>query len=320
MSEVALISGLPSVHAVIAHMNTTALSKVNDRVLRAADVEAYTPAWLEVDPGSVASGRTFTVRENDDGAAVALVNDLVVKDLFPSGDPVGHTIDLDGHPFTVIGVYAQRGNFFDQANKPKLIVPFETARRLLAVDIHWLDLTVKPRDGVARDIAMDDVTAALRIHRGLRPATDNTFFLYGQEKVLELYNKTVFVFFLVMIVLSGVGLLVGGVGVVAIMMISVTERTREIGVRKALGATRAAILWQFLVEAVTLTTIGAVAGLSIGQAASWLIRAVTPVAASIPLGAILAALGVSAITGVFFGLLPALRASRLDPVVALRFE
>jgi putative ABC transport system permease protein len=123
-----------------------------------------------------------------------------------------------------------------------------------------------------------------------------------------------------MIVLSGVGLLVGGVGVVAIMMISVTERTREIGVRKALGATRAAILWQFLVEAVTLTTIGAVAGLSIGQAASWLIRAVTPVAASIPLGAILAALGVSAITGVFFGLLPALRASRLDPVVALRFE
>ena len=160
----------------------------------------------------------------------------------------------------------------------------------------------------------------LRIHRGLRPAIDNTFFLYGQEKVLELYNKTVVVFFLVMIVLSGIGLLVGGVGVVAIMMISVTERTREIGVRKALGATRGAILWQFLVEAVTLTTIGAVIGLAVGQAASWGIRAATPVEATIPPVAILAALAVSAVTGVFFGLLPALRAARLDPVAALRYE
>jgi len=199
-------------------------------------------------------------------------------------------------------------------------VPFETARRLLSVDIHWMDLTVKPREGVAREDAMDDATAALRIHRGLRPSAENTFFLYGQEKVLELYNKTVFVFFLVMIVLSGIGLLVGGVGVVAIMMISVTERTREIGVRKALGATRGAILWQFLVEAVTLTTIGAIAGLAVGAAASAVIRAATPVEATIPPVAIAAALGVSAVTGVFFGLLPAMRASRLDPVAALRYE
>jgi putative ABC transport system permease protein len=320
LREVAVIGALASVHAVIAHVNTTALAKVNDRVLRGANVDAYTAAWLEVDPGSVIAGRTFTPHENDVGSPVVLVNGLVVEDLFPGGDPVGHTIELDGHPFQVIGVYETRGNLFDPANKPKLIVPFETARRLLAVDIHWLDLTIKPRDGVDRDVAMDDVTAALRIHRGLRPAAVNTFFLYGQEKVLELYNKTVFVFFLVMIVLSGVGLLVGGVGVVAIMMISVTERTREIGLRKALGATRSAILWQFLVEAVTLTSIGALIGLAIGQAASWGIRAATPVAASIPPVAILAALGVSAITGVFFGLLPALRAARLDPVAALRYE
>jgi putative ABC transport system permease protein len=320
LREATIIGALPVVHAVIAHISTTALTKVNDRVLTAANVDAYTPAWLDVDPGSVATGRTFTARENDDGSPVVLVNDVVAKSLFPGTDPVGHAIELDGHPFQVIGLYVTRGNFFDPANKPKLIVPFETARRLLAVDIHWLDLTVKPRDDVSRDEAMDEVTAALRIHRGLRPITDNTFFLYGQEKILELYNKTVFVFFLVMIVLSGVGLLVGGVGVVAIMMISVTERTREIGLRKALGATRSAILWQFLVEAGTLTTIGAVVGLGIGQAASWAIRASTPVAASIPPVAILAALGVSAITGIFFGLLPAMRAARLDPVAALRYE
>jgi putative ABC transport system permease protein len=167
---------------------------------------------------------------------------------------------------------------------------------------------------------MDEVTAALRMHRGLRPAVENTFFIYGQEKVMELYNKTIFVFFLVMIVLSAIGLLVGGVGVIAIMMISVTERTREIGVRKALGATRGAILWQFLVEAATLTTIGAVIGLILGGLASWGIRTATPVEASIPPLALVASLAVSAVTGILFGLLPAFRAARLDPVTALRYE
>ena len=320
LREADIVRDLPTVHAVIAHVNTTAVAKVNDRVLQGANVDGYTAQWLEVDPGSVVAGRTFTERENDDAAPVALVNDIVVTDLFPGASPVGRTVSLDNHPFQVIGVYQTHGNFFDPANKPKLIVPFETARRMLAVDVHWLDLTVKPREGVSRDEAMDEATAALRIHRGLRPAVDNTFFLYGQEKVLELYNKTVVVFFLVMIVLSGIGLLVGGVGVVAIMMISVTERTREIGLRKALGATRMAILWQFLVEAVTLTSIGAVVGLMIGQAASWGIRMATPVSASIPPLAILAALAASAVTGVFFGLLPAIRAARLDPVAALRYE
>jgi putative ABC transport system permease protein len=127
-------------------------------------------------------------------------------------------------------------------------------------------------------------------------------------------------FFLVMIVLSAIGLMVGGVGVVAIMMISVTERTREIGVRKALGATRMTILWQFLVEAVTLTAIGAIIGLIFGGAASVIIRSATPIKASVPPLAIVAALGASAITGVLFGMLPAMRASKLDPVEALRYE
>jgi len=123
-----------------------------------------------------------------------------------------------------------------------------------------------------------------------------------------------------MLVLSAIGLIVGGVGVVAIMMISVTERTREIGVRKALGATKAIVLWQFLVEAATLTTIGAVVGLVAGAAISAAVRAFTPVQASIPPMAIVAALGASALTGILFGMLPAARAARLDPVEALRYE
>jgi putative ABC transport system permease protein len=134
------------------------------------------------------------------------------------------------------------------------------------------------------------------------------------------YNKIFGMFFAVMISLSAVGLLVGGVGVIAIMMISVTERTREIGVRKALGATRRNILWQFLVEAVTLTAIGAMVGLVAGWLVSVIIRHAFPIPASVPPTAIAMALGASVVTGIAFGMLPALRAARLDPVEALRYE
>jgi putative ABC transport system permease protein len=137
---------------------------------------------------------------------------------------------------------------------------------------------------------------------------------------MELYNSTVQIFFVVVLALSAIGLLVGGVGVIAIMMISVTERTREIGVRKALGATKGIILWQFLVEAATLTVIGAVTGLIIGSGLAYAIRANTSIDATIPPLAIVAALATSAVTGILFGLLPAFRAARLDPVEALRYE
>jgi putative ABC transport system permease protein len=182
------------------------------------------------------------------------------------------------------------------------------------------DLIVKPRDGVAVDEAVDDVTAYLRGHRGLRPRDRANFAIVTQDKLLATYNQLFGTFFIIGIALSSVGLLVGGIGVIAIMMISVTERTREIGVRKALGATRRTILWQFLVEAVTLTAIGAVLGLLGGAGVSAIIRAATPIKASVPPMAIVAALGASAITGVMFGMLPALRAAKLDPVEALRYE
>jgi putative ABC transport system permease protein len=164
------------------------------------------------------------------------------------------------------------------------------------------------------------VIAAMRARHGLRPAADNNFAIITQDQLFDVYNKIFGTFFLVMVVLSGVGLIVGGVGVIAIMMISVTERTREIGVRKALGATRGTILWQFLVEAVTLTGIGAIIGLLLGTVVAFIIRSATPVAASVPPLAVLAALLSSAVTGVLFGMLPAAKAAKLDPVAALRYE
>jgi putative ABC transport system permease protein len=183
-----------------------------------------------------------------------------------------------------------------------------------------VSLAVKPREGVARDIALDDVTATLRGIRGTRPRDESSFAIITQDKLLDTYNSIFGMFFLVMIALSAVGLIVGGVGVVAIMMISVTERTREIGVRKALGATKATILWQFLVEAATLTGIGGAIGLFVGWLGALGIRSFTPIQASIPPMAVVVALGASAVTGILFGMLPASRAARLDPVEALRYE
>ena len=168
--------------------------------------------------------------------------------------------------------------------------------------------------------AMDEVVATLRSLRGLKPGQENNFSIVTQDKLLDSWNQVTGMFFLVMLVLSSIGLIVGGVGVVAIMMISVTERTREIGVRKALGATRRAILWQFLVEASTLTLVGGAAGMLVGGVLAFAVSRLTPIPAHVPLWSIVAALGASALTGVGFGLYPANKAARLDPVEALRYE
>ena len=314
------IEALPFIKGVTAHINSSAPIKFADRELPSIQVDGFTHGWLEVNGGDIIDGRNFTDQENDAASNVMLINEKVVEKLFLGEEAVGKEVHFGGQLFSVIGVYRPMSNAFDSNDRGKAIVPFTTAQRRLNVGTFWMDLTVKPREGVNRDDAMDEVISTMRISRHLRPSEKNDFFVSTPEKIMELYNKIVGVFFLVMIVLSAIGLLVGGVGVVAIMMISVTERTREIGVRKALGATRGTILWQFLVEAATLTLVGAIVGLLIGGGLTFLIRTATPIEASTPPMAILAALVTSAVLGVVFGMLPALRASRLDPVEALRYE
>ena len=254
------------------------------------------------------------------------MNDKLVERLFPPGtEPVGKTVSIDGEPYQVIGIHHSPVSFIgtptqESGEEPSAIVPMETGRRYLDMWEMGMDLTIRPADGVRRDDAMDDVTAVLRSMRGLKPGAPNNFAVLGQDQVLKQFNDFTRNFFLIMIALASVGLMVGGVGVVAIMMISVTERTREIGVRKALGATRRVILWQFLVEAATLTCIGAGIGLVVGEVLTAVLRSATPVKAAIPPLAIVLALAASAVTGIMCGLLPAIRAARLDPVEALRYE
>jgi putative ABC transport system permease protein len=320
VDEARRIERLPTIQSVVSEIGSSVRVRYADRELPSVGLTGYSPAWLDMQGGDIVEGRNVTTAENDAAARVVVINPPLKERLFAGGEAVGKDVRLNGELFRVVGVYQPLPNAFENGDKGRLIVPFETARRRLNVDVHWMQISVKPRPGVERDAAIDEVLTMLRSERHLRGGAVNNFFLSTPEKILELYNKIVGAFFLVMIVLSAVGLLVGGVGVVAIMMISVTERTREIGVRKALGATKGTILWQFLVEAATLTSVGAVAGLALGILLAFVIRQSTPIQASVPSLAVVAALAASALTGIAFGLLPAARAARLDPVEALRFE
>ena len=320
VDEARLIRELPSVREVNIQEFTDGPVDYQEVHLGDVNMAGYSPTWSQVNGGDIVSGRNFTEMEFAASARVAVINDKLAESLFPGLDPVGKRIKIFGQPFEVIGLHAEAASLFSNATEPRLAMPHTTFTKVAEFWPGWLEVAVIPTEAATVAEAQDEVTAALRSARSLHPGDESNFSIVSQDRVLDAFNSITASFFIAMIVLSSVGLMVGGVGVVAIMMISVTERTREIGVRKALGATRGEIMFQFLVEAATLTLVGCLIGMALGALAAYAVRTFTPIPASVPLISVIAAILASILTGVLFGLYPARKASRLDPVEALRYE
>ena len=285
------------------------------------NISGVTANLYQITPRVVRQGRIFTELEARRAARVVALGSSLADALFPNQDGVGRTVSIDGVEYTVIGVFAQaKGGFFGENGLDRqVIMPFATARLRYPQSDNFF-LTSKAKPGQRAD-AVEEIRAALRRLRHVPTGKPDDFSLSTPDSIIENFNKITSMILLVSIAISGVGLLVGGIGVMNIMLVSVTERTREIGIRKAVGARRGDIVTQFLVEATTLSGVGGVIGVIFAVLMTLLISVVVPalhtVVSSI---AIATGFTVSVAIGMFFGVWPAVKASRLDPVDALRYE
>jgi len=324
--EAARLSRLPGVREALYKFNMSTSMSVDARSVRDIQSSAYSAGWPAYTSGEFVSGRDFTPTEVRQSRPLVVLSVPLSQQLFGYLDPIGRKIRVSvgsqgvSEAFNVVGVFKTEANIFSAAIKHWAIFPHTAAMTRLKASNWQAGVMVVPRDSIDQAVVMDQVIGAMRSMRGLRPKAENNFSMLRSAQILDAFNKFTGVFFLVMIALSSVGLLVGGIGVIGIMMISVTERTREIGVRKAVGATRQEILWQFLVESAVLTVLGGATGMALGVGAAKVVTLMTPIPAAVPIWAVAVALLMAVVTGVLFGLVPAYRASRLHPVDALRFE
>ena len=336
----ALESDAPSVGIVDVWLGATGNSQSrmyygSERTKRLA-ILGTTENFAAVSFLKIEMGRLFTRDEVEHRRQVVLLGQTPYQSLFPNIDPIGKRVRIGSNEFTVIGVAGKRPSpgGFNVGADDYAVIPYSTHEKfwgrvvrtrstgggMTAAMFRSAMIVVVPRDGYTRDQTLREVEEVLRVRHSLRLDQPNDFDLVTQDVALNVWKQISQATFLALVVISSIALMVGGIGVMAIMMISVTERTREIGVRKALGARRREILWQFLIEAAFLTSMGGVLGIAFGSAIGLVIHWISGFPVSLPWQSFAIGIGFSASVGIFFGLYPAIKAARLDPIEALRYE
>ena len=285
-----------------------------------ANLQGSTSQDFAINNSAFVYGRPYTTVEDNHRRNVAVIGADVAKRFFEGQDPVGKDITVGGNTFQIVGTLAKRLSFLgDNGNDRTVYIPYWTFRKIYPEAKENLIVAMAYPNRMAE--AMDQITAVMRRMRKVKPDQDNNFGMATAASVIKQFNQITGTVALVMVVLSSIGLLVGGIGVMNIMLVSVTERTREIGIRKAIGARRQDIIWQFLLEAMTLTGAGGVLGILLGYFLNFGVPLIFPnIKPTVPLWAVLMGFLVSVSIGLFFGMWPAMKASRLDPIVALHHE
>ena len=315
----ALRRGVPHAALVIAQTNTSNMARYRNKDMRAVGVRGRSAGYDVLDDLQISAGRHLT--ENDDlrASRVAVIGPEVAEELFPGLDPLGRTIRLGAESYQVVGVTVAKGKMFGQSQDRFAVIPVRTFIKY-KMERGSIDIQVKSTDQASMPVAMQEVRNVLRGRRHLRPGQADNFGITTSENIMQLYQTLTGGIFIVTIGVAAISLVVGGIVIMNIMLVSVTERTREIGVRKAMGARRRDILSQFLVEATTLSLAGGLIGIVIGIGLALLAGALTPLPAAVSMPSVIAGLAMSGLIGIFFGSYPAWRAARLDPIEALRYE
>jgi len=288
--------------------------QVNDVRLRGTS-----QAYLAVTGESVGLGRFLSAADVRYGRPFVVLGSDVAKQLFPQSSPLGEYVRIGQGRFQVIGVLRAQGSFLGRSQDITATMPLGRFRRDFGTR-RSMEIAIAVSKEMSLEKAASELEGIMRRVRGLRPVEEDNFSVNQQEMLSKFYDEITGTLYLVIIIISFISLLVGGIGIMNIMLVSVTERTREIGLRKALGARRLTILFQFLIESLVLSGLGGLIGLAAGFGVAYLVDSISPLPAHVSAAAIVAGLGFSAMVGMFFGIWPAWMASRLDPIVALRSE
>jgi putative ABC transport system permease protein len=308
-----------SVASIMAQAQTQTRVAYRDEELETLQVQGVSEEYLDFATFDAEVGRMITATEVKRKRPVTLIGWGTADRLFKGADPLDKQIKIAGVPFTVVGVSKKKGASFGQSLDEFAVIPLGAYQKLFGAR-QSLALMVKPRDATLATYARDEVRVALRVDRGLKPGAPDNFGIVASDSVLGIFQQATAGIAVVLVGIVGLSLLVGGIVIMNIMLMVVSERTREIGLRKALGAKRRDIMSQVLTESITLSVVGGIVGIALGSLFSTIISALTPVPSAVELWSVALGVIITAAVGLFFGWMPARRAARLDPIEALRRE